>query len=91
MSKVVEFNPTKKGRADGGELVKRSLDILESDSSPYVFVEKPVAKSSTNVVAGATVCRTCGCPKGAGSVQQRAEREITARANCNCLCHGRNR
>jgi hypothetical protein len=57
--------------------------------SPYVFHEKPAAKSSTNVATGATVCPTCGCPKGGGSVQQRAEREIAARANCNCKCHGR--
>ena len=112
MGKVVEFNPTKKGHADGVELVRRSLHILEpgtwecpdclvedipdgepcpycTGDSPYVFHEKPVAKSSTNVATGATVCRTCGCPKGGGSVQQRAEREIAARKDCNCRCHGR--
>lgn len=33
----------------------------------FVFVEKPVAKSSTSVATGGTTCRSCGCRKGPGT------------------------
>lgn len=50
--------------------------------SPYVFKEKPVAKSSTNVLS-ASVCQICGHPLDG---KKNASRDKTGKA-CQCFCH----
>ena len=40
--------------------------------------DKPAAKSSTNVTAATTTCRTCGCRKGP---------KTGPKQNCVCNCH----
>lgn len=48
----------------------------------YQFPDRPAAKSSTNVLTGATACQVCGCRKVHSSMKAGGERP-----GCQCRCH----
>lgn len=57
-------------------------DMTESEEQPYVFPDRPAAKSSTTVLAPPgkimnPVCQVCGCKRGGKQKMCRG-----------CTCHG---
>jgi hypothetical protein len=51
-------------------------EILNLDIGGYIFEDKSVQKSSTNVLSKAKTCQTCGCLK-----------DKSRRQDCRCICH----
>ena len=78
MGDVVEFRRPSP-RVGGFEIVADGTQPL---ADAYQFEEKPVAKSSTNVLK-ATVCQICGHPFD-GKKNASLGRDGKA---CTCFCH----
>lgn len=65
-------------RTYSGWLHENGIDIISDDDEMFEFTERPVVKSSTNVLQ-ATICQKCG-HKFDGKIGGNGE-------PCNCKCH----
>jgi hypothetical protein len=75
-------------RTYSGWLHQFQVELVDDDFEPYVFKEKPAAKSSTGVLTstpGTIACPKCGCLMIPGS--KGAELGVKLKKNCPCKCH----
>jgi hypothetical protein len=66
---------------DGGAIINSQVqEVYDQEvTTPVLLLDKPAAKSSTNVASASTVCSSCGCRIGPGQTNIR---------KCSCRCHG---